>query len=700
MPEREEAEPVTERFTMGLVELSGEERALGPYRLLGQLATGGMGLIYLGRDQRTGQLAALKTVLAPGGVSAEARRRFRREVELAGRVTSPRTVRVLASDADETRPWMAMEYIPAPSLEALVVRSGALADGAGVRGVGRGTAEALVELHRRKIVHRDVKPLNILLTRDGPKVIDFGISHAGDLTSTRLTLSTIAFAAPEQAEGESCTPASDVYSLGVTLYYIAAGHLPYPETVEPLQQLNYVRRAEIDLGGLPDGLAEPIGACLARSPGDRPTARELLDVLAGGTTVLPADWSTLIGTYEAEGRRLQNAGGLSEAETVVRDWTTPPTRVLTETPAGQRQPEKKPKKPKTPEKQQSSETQGPKTQGPKAVVRLTSRATVTVRVLSGGNALGALDPGESKDFPLAPGSRNLQVTAPDHQDAFRIYGLRRDQTLALEVSARKGQLYVERPGVTPRKATGGSGSNVSWQAAAGVTAFIIVVMAVILVVGTLIEDGAKHEDAKSSGTPPAVATTEPTDTATDDPTEDTTNDTTEDTTGDSEEPTSTPPSPEDEAFAAIAVDDCLSDRNGRDGDWTSDTPSVASCSDTGSYYRVVSVSDSGHCDSADLTRYHDNADGSETDLCLDRNYQPGQCMFAKRDSGRLHTYWNQVTGCHASFPDKYEYIVQVTRVFPNGAPDGACGSDRVWTPDNGGTFCGRPVWKRTELPSI
>ncbi|MFE5256462.1 serine/threonine-protein kinase [Streptomyces coelicoflavus] len=347
---------------MGLVALAGEERRLGPYRLLGQLATGGMGLIYLGRNVETGRLAAVKTVLAPGGVSDEARRRFRREAALAARVSSNRTARVLDSDAGAAKPWMAMEYVPAPSLEALVVQRGALNGAGAVCRVGRGVAEALVDLHGKKIVHRDVKPLNVLLTAAGPKVIDFGISHASDLTSTRLTLGTIAFAAPEQAEGQSCTAASDVYSLGVTLYYVACGRLPYPYTTEPLQQLNYVRQADIDLADLPDGLAGPVGACLSRDPAGRPTARELAQSLSVATEPLPADWNLLIASYAREGRRLEQATGLSEAETLVRDWTTPRTRVLTEAPDGngtRSEPKKrKPHKPRTQE-ERKRKGQGP-----------------------------------------------------------------------------------------------------------------------------------------------------------------------------------------------------------------------------------------------------------------------------------------------------------------------------------------------------
>ncbi|WP_328657149.1 serine/threonine protein kinase [Streptomyces sp. NBC_00334] len=721
---------MAERFTMGIVELSGEERSLGPYRLLGQLATGGMGIIYLGRDQETGRLAALKTVLAPGGVSTEARKRFRREVELAGRVTSPRTVRVLGSDAEDAKPWMAMEYVPAPSLEALVVQRGALRDVGAVCRVGRGAAEALVELHRRKIVHRDVKPLNILLTGDGPKVIDFGISHASDLTSTRLTLGTIAFAAPEQAEGQSCTAASDVYSLGVTLYYIAAGRLPYPETVEPLQQLNYVRCADIDLDGLPDGLTGPVTACLARDPGDRPTALELLDILADDTVpdALPAGWSTLIGLYAAEGLRLEGATALSEAETVVRTWTTPPTRLLTE-PPGEPKRQKKPKK-----SSQPSRPSQPKQDelDPKAVLRVRNTAKVTVRVYSGGRFVRKIDPGERKSVTLPVGSRNVRLTAPGKQAVTHVYALRRDQVLALEAGVSKGRLYLDRPGAgrpkaaepTPRPVSPVSPAAPPSPAKTGEFNWAAVVTVVILLaigVGWLVQHD-KNDTSDTADNEPTATASATTDTDTDTDASGTGGDTvgqygdggntgdstlddygdggsTDDAYDEPAEPETTPLSAEDEEFAAVDVDDCLGDHRD-DDDWSSTTPTVASCSAPGSYYRVSSVSEDLGCESEDMVWWHDNDDGTETNLCLNRNYRVGQCMFAVHEGDVLSIYWNAVTDCEASFPDKYEYIVRVTAVSPDGAPEGNCGTDEQWSPENGGAFCGRVVWKRNDMPDL
>jgi hypothetical protein len=287
--------------------------ALGSYTLLGRLASGGMGRIFLARSVRDGSLAAVKTLLAEGEVDPTDRRRFAREVKVARRAEGVRTARVLDADPDAPRPWMATEYVPAPSVAELVRRAGPLA-GPAARWVTRGALEALAELHGQGIVHRDVKPQNMLLELAGPRLIDFGISHAADLTRTQLTLGTVAFTSPEQALGEPSTAASDVYSLGATLFHLAVGRAPYPADTEMLLLLTYVAEGRVDLTGLPDELAPVVRACLALSPADRPRTAELLELftfeLAEFPTVpdaagwLPVPWAGLIEGYVRQGRAL------------------------------------------------------------------------------------------------------------------------------------------------------------------------------------------------------------------------------------------------------------------------------------------------------------------------------------------------------------------------------------------------------------
>ncbi|MET9012440.1 hypothetical protein ABZX74_16185 [Streptomyces olivaceoviridis] len=168
-----------------------------------------------------------------------------------------------------------------------------------------------------------------------------------------------------------------------------------------------------------------------------------------------------------------------------------------------------------------------------------------------------------------------------------------------------------------------------------------------------------------------------------------------DSGGAAADPSTTPPSAEDQAFGDVSTGDCLSDSY-QDGSWSSSTPTTTSCSATDAYFRVVSIED-GSCTSDDMTWYHSNSDYSDTNLCLDRNYVIGQCMFAEADGEMLSMYFNATTPCDAGIPDKYQYTVRLTRVYPGGAPDDACGSDRLWKPGNGIVLCGRAIWKKHGL---
>lgn len=297
---------------------SGDPATLGRYELLGRLASGGMGRIYLARNAG-GQLVAVKTLLAEGVVSEVERRRFTREVGLAQRIDSAFTARVRDADPRADRPWMAIDYIAAPSLSELVRTAGVLPASA-VQWLAAGTAEALVTLHGAGIIHRDLKPDNILLPLPGPRVIDFGISHANDLTRTSLTLGTIAFTSPEQARGEMSTEASDVYSLGATLFHLALGRPPYRDGSNTLALLAQVQRGELDLAGLPKELTALIRPCLAADPAERPVPAEMLarfrqslaglPVSQGGRRWLPQRWTELIDAYERHGRDLARGAGI------------------------------------------------------------------------------------------------------------------------------------------------------------------------------------------------------------------------------------------------------------------------------------------------------------------------------------------------------------------------------------------------------
>ncbi|MEU2079723.1 serine/threonine-protein kinase [Streptomyces sp. NPDC013489] len=281
--------------------LQGDDpRRLGAYRLIGRIGSGGMGRVYLGRTV-SGRLVAVKTLLADGVPEESDRRRFAREVALARRVTGAFTVSVMDADAGAPKPWMATEYIPAPSLAELVRDAGPLPAPA-VRWIAVGMAEALADLHGAGVVHRDVKPGNVLLPQSGPRLIDFGISHALDLTRTTLTLGTMAFTSPEQARGEVSTAASDMYSMGATLLHLATSRFPYGPVNDAFRLLAMVQRAEVDDRLLPEELRELVLPLLALSPADRPTPAVLLAGFAkdptGGSELLPGAWTAAIRAHQ------------------------------------------------------------------------------------------------------------------------------------------------------------------------------------------------------------------------------------------------------------------------------------------------------------------------------------------------------------------------------------------------------------------
>jgi serine/threonine protein kinase len=285
-----------------------DPQRVGGYLLLGRLGTGAMGRVYLGRSA-SGRLVAVKTIRSEFAADADFRTRFAHEVTAAGRVSGVYTAAVVASDPDAEIPWLATAYIAAPSLEQLVRTCGPLPAEA-LRWLAAGCAEALESIHQAGLVHRDLKPSNVLVSADGPRVIDFGVARATErvtVTATHQAVGTPAYMAPEQArDSRQTVPASDVFSLGSTLLYAATGHPPYSgDSVTDV--LIRLATESPDLTGLPGEVAELVTDCLQRDPEARPTATVLLARLAGQldedaeyglrTTPLPADALRLIEEY-------------------------------------------------------------------------------------------------------------------------------------------------------------------------------------------------------------------------------------------------------------------------------------------------------------------------------------------------------------------------------------------------------------------
>ena len=274
----------------------GDPKRVGPYRVLGRLGAGGMGQVLLGRSPG-GRTVAIKVIHPALADEPDFRSRFRREVTAARAVDGPYTASVLDADPDAARPWLATAYLAGMSLQDAVAEHGPLPPPA-TRALGAGLAEALRSIHRAGVVHRDLKPSNVMLTSEGPRVIDFGIARSSDasaLTRTGVALGTPAYMAPEQAAGETVGPAGDVFSFGGVLTYALTGTGPFGHGA--VHEVIYrVLHMPPDLGAITDpGLRALVASCLEKDPARRPTPDELLRRLGDdqapspdGTHWLPA----------------------------------------------------------------------------------------------------------------------------------------------------------------------------------------------------------------------------------------------------------------------------------------------------------------------------------------------------------------------------------------------------------------------------
>ncbi|MBZ9642355.1 serine/threonine-protein kinase [Streptomyces sp. PSKA30] len=247
------------------------------YRLAARLGAGGMGRVYLSHTQG-GRPVAIKVVRPELADAPAFRRRFRREVEAARRVRGAYTAEMIDADADGVPPWLATLYVPGPSLAEAVARRGPLPVPA-VLWLVAGVAEALQAIHAAEIVHRDLKPSNVLLAADGPRVIDFGISLAADLSSHTATGSAVGtpqFMAPEQATAGEVTAATDIFALGQTAAFAALGEPLYGDGPAP-SVLYRIVHEEPDLSRLPEPLRPLIARCLAADPEERATPAEVVE---------------------------------------------------------------------------------------------------------------------------------------------------------------------------------------------------------------------------------------------------------------------------------------------------------------------------------------------------------------------------------------------------------------------------------------
>src|SRR5215469_13655851 len=264
---------------------------LGPYRLLDKIGEGGMGMVYLARDAE-GRRVAVK-VLGPAVTGdPNARQRLYREVETMRRVHSRYVAEILDADVSGPSPYIVTRYVPGRTLDDVVRTEGPLRGPALTR-LASGLAAAIAAIHAAGVVHRDLKPGNVMLCDGQPVVIDFGIAHIPDstrLTQTGMVMGTPGYLAPEVIEGQPSSGGSDVHSWGATVAFAATGRPPYGSGT--FQTIFFrVLQGKAELTGVPSALLPLVVAALATEPQARPPARWLADrcaelPLSGG---LPAD---------------------------------------------------------------------------------------------------------------------------------------------------------------------------------------------------------------------------------------------------------------------------------------------------------------------------------------------------------------------------------------------------------------------------
>ncbi len=375
-----------------------------------------MGIVWRAKDERLERVIAIKQLVVRAGLSPaqtdEARRRAMREARIAARLQHRNAIAMLDVAEHAGDPCLIMEFLPSRSLSAVIAERGTLPPEQ-VAAIGSQVAAALAAAHAAGIVHRDVKPGNILLDDKGTvKITDFGISRAiddGTVTETGMLAGTPAYLAPEIARGQDPSRASDVFSLGATLYHAVEGTPPFGLNQNPLALLHAVSSGHIDPPRRAGDLTGPLMALLSVAPDERPTMEQAVSALAQPTAPLPA---------QAQPRKPPR-----EDRTVpARAAAPPPTSRMPS--AAPRQQRPAPPAPRArPARPQGRQAQGRQAQGRGvligaglAVVALLA-AVVTVVLTNRNNGQETTQPGVVTSFVTVPGEpgeppSTVPVTSP------------------------------------------------------------------------------------------------------------------------------------------------------------------------------------------------------------------------------------------------------------------------------------------------
>lgn len=291
------------------MDTNGDRLVGGRYRLIKQIGVGSMGVVWLGNDEKLQRLVAIKQLLPPPGMTEQTRERAHREARIAARLHHPNAVTVYDVVEEDGLPWLVMEYVAARSVSTVLAEDGPLSASV-VAKLGAQIASALAMAHQAGVVHRDVKPGNVLIADDGTaKLADFGISRAtGDvvLTATGLVSGTPAYLAPEVANGDEPTSASDVFSLGATLYAAYEGQPPFGFGENPLAQLRAVAEGRLRPPKHTGPLAAEIVSLMHLEPHRRPRAADVattMTVLAKSLAEPDRETERIVRAIRKRGRR-------------------------------------------------------------------------------------------------------------------------------------------------------------------------------------------------------------------------------------------------------------------------------------------------------------------------------------------------------------------------------------------------------------
>ncbi|MFI6474103.1 protein kinase [Streptomyces sp. NPDC050516] len=389
----------------------GDPERIGSYRLLARLGSGGMGQVYLARSDR-GRTVAVKLVRPDLAEQDEFRGRFRQEVIAARRVGGEWTAPVLDADTEAPVPWVATGYVAGPSLQSVVAGPHGPLPEHSVRVLARGLAHALKDIHEAGLVHRDLKPSNVLITIDGPRVIDFGIARAletgtdAGLTRTGALVGSPGFMAPEQVRGDRITPACDVFCLGSVLSYAASGRLPFGEAASGVHALMFrIAQEPPDLDGVPESLQELIGDCLHKDPSARPSLDRILERVPEDATDpwLPAPLVAQLGSHAARLLDIEDPGSEPAPHThaAPTDLGPPPSY----------QPPPPPFNP-----YHSPAPEPPPTRNAKSTAALIAVALV-VAVGAGGSVYAFMSDGEQRNKPATTNSPSASASSTNSGDA-------------------------------------------------------------------------------------------------------------------------------------------------------------------------------------------------------------------------------------------------------------------------------------------